>query len=526
MIPVILSGGSGSRLWPMSRRNRPKQFIPVIGDQTPFQATVARANLLDGVRGCLYICNETHRFTVAEQLELSGSTNHKIILEPVARNTAAAIAAATLYAIREYPEDDPELLIMPSDHIVNDITSFQNTVRDAREISDMGALVCLGVIPRSAHTGYGYIKRGKKFSSKSLAYAVDSFAEKPSVEKATEYISSEEYYWNSGMLLFRASTMIDELKKYVPEILENVRQAIDDSSNDLDFCRLSSISFGKCPSISIDYAVMEHTTHAAMVPLEAGWSDIGCWDSIWDVSKKDDHGNVSKGDVSLHNAHNNLVLSDHRLVSVVGLNDIVVIETRDCVLIADRTQSEQVKELVEHLNDNGHQEVIDHRQVHRPWGWYDLVDEGERFKVKRIMIKPGERLSLQKHRHRAEHWIVVQGTAEVECDEKTMILSENESTYIPLGSVHRLSNPGHIPLEIVEVQSGSYLGEDDIIRLQDDYGRTELIREPKNYICSTKNVEPVVRLKGDQHEHIQRSCPKNNTAYRIANPGMWSVDGC
>jgi len=481
MIPVILSGGSGSRLWPMSRRNRPKQFIPVVGDQTPFQATVARSNSLDDVKGCLYVCNEAHRFTVAEQLELSGSTNHKIILEPIAKNTAAAIAAATLYAMKEYPDDDPELLVMPSDHVVNDIDSFKNTVRKARGISDMGALVSLGVIPECAHTGYGYIKRGKKLASKSSAYCVDSFTEKPSLEKAKKYVSTDEYYWNSGMLLFRASTMINELEKHAPEILAYARQAIEDSSTDLDFHRLSSLAFDKCPSISIDYAVMEHTTHAAVVPLEAGWSDIGSWDSIWQVSQKDDHGNVSKGNVSLHNAHNNLVLSDHRLVSIVGVKDVVVIETRDSVLIADRVQSEQVKELVEHLKDNGHTEVIDHRQVHRPWGWYDSVDEGERFKVKRIMVKPGEKLSLQKHRHRAEHWIVVQGTAEVECDDRTMMLSENESTYIPLGSVHRLSNPGKIPLEIVEVQSGSYLGEDDIVRLQDNYGRTEHIHEPKKY---------------------------------------------
>ena len=479
MIQVILSGGSGSRLWPMSRKNRPKQFIPVIGDQTPFQATVARANLLDDVSTCIYMCNEAHRFTVAEQLQLCGSTNHRIILEPVARNTAAAVAVATLHAVMEHPDEDPELLVMPSDQVVNDVTSFKDTVRRARHISDMGALVSLGVIPRNAHTGYGYIKRGSRLASKSYAYHIDRFVEKPDMDKATQYVSSEDYYWNSGMLLFKASTMIRELEKYAPEVLESARKAVDRFSNDLDFSRLSPAALESCPCVSIDYAVMENTTDAAVVPLEAGWNDIGSWDSIWDISQKDGHGNVCKGNVCLHDTQNSLVLSDKRLVSMVGVKDLVVVETRDSILIADRSQSEMVKGLVEDLTKKGHDEVNDHRQVHRPWGWYDSIDEGNRFKVKRIMVKPGEKLSLQKHHHRAEHWIVVQGTAEVECDNQTLMLSENESTYIPLGSVHRLSNSGQIPLEIIEVQSGSYLGEDDIVRLQDDYGRTETLHEPR-----------------------------------------------
>ena len=309
------------------------------------------------------------------------------------------------------------------------------------------------------------------------------------MDKATQYVSSEDYYWNSGMLLFKASTMIRELEKYAPEVLESARKAVDRFSNDLDFSRLSPAALESCPCVSIDYAVMENTTDAAVVPLEAGWNDIGSWDSIWDISQKDGHGNVCKGNVCLHDTQNSLVLSDKRLVSMVGVKDLVVVETRDSILIADRSQSEMVKDLVEDLTKKGHDEVDDHRQVHRPWGWYDSIDEGNRFKVKRIMVKPGEKLSLQKHHHRAEHWIVVQGTAEVECDNQTLMLSENESTYIPLGSVHRLSNSGQIPLEIIEVQSGSYLGEDDIVRLQDDYGRTETLHEPRITTRARVNME-------------------------------------
>lgn len=488
MIAVILSGGCGSRLWPMSRNNRPKQFIPVIGDQTLFQATVARANLLEDVESCLFVCNEAHRFTVAEQLELSGSRNHQIILEPAARNTAAAIAVATLHAQAENPQDDPELIVMPSDHVINDIQVFQASVKKARSISDMGALVSLGVIPKTAHTGYGYIRRGKRLASKKHGYHVDGFIEKPDLDTATELVSSPDYYWNSGILLFRASTMIKELEKHAPEVLNAAQLALADSTQDMDFLRLSADAFMKSPSISIDYAVMEHTTHAAVVPMEAGWNDIGTWDAVWDISSKDGTGNVSRGDVTMLNAHDNLVFADHRLVSVVGVKDVIVIETRDSVLIAHRQHSEQVRELVDKLKDNDRKEVVDHRQVHRPWGWYDSVDEGGRFKVKRIMVKPGEKLSLQKHRHRAEHWVVVQGTAEVQCDDRTFLLSENESTYIPLGSVHRLSNPGRIPLEIVEIQSGSYLGEDDIIRIHDNYGRISPLST--NHQPEGKRVRP------------------------------------
>lgn len=478
MIPVILSGGSGSRLWPLSRRNRPKQFIAVTGDKSPFQSTVSRANTLDDVSSCIYLCNEAHRFTVAEQLDLSGSTNHRILLEPVARNTAMAVAIAALYAAMELADDDPELLVMPSDHLISDEVAFKEAVNKARTISNTGALVCLGVTPGQANTGYGYIKRGALHSSDHDAYHVDKFVEKPDLETASEYVSSQEYYWNSGILLFRASRMIAELEKYAPAILEAAKAAIRASTSDLDFTRLSEAAFKSCPSVSIDYAVMEHTSNAAIVPLDAGWNDIGSWDSIWDVSNKDSSGNVSRGNVCLHDTRNCLVVSDKRLVSLVGVRDLVVIETRDSILVADRKDSQSVKNLVEQLESMDKEEVHDHRQVHRPWGWYDSIDEGNRFKAKRIMVKPGEKLSLQKHRYRAEHWVVVQGTAVVECDDQIFKLSENESTYIPLGAVHRLTNPGQVPLEIIEVQSGTYLGEDDIVRLQDDYGRTGALHTP------------------------------------------------
>jgi mannose-1-phosphate guanylyltransferase/mannose-6-phosphate isomerase len=439
---------------------------------------VARAGILDDISTSIYLCNEAHRFTVAEQLELSGSTNHTIILEPIARNTAVAVAVATLHAIKEHPDDDPELLVMPSDHVIKDVVAFKETIVKARQISNTGALVCLGVAPTSAHTGYGYIKCGTRLTAASDTYAIDSFVEKPNLEKAKEYLCSGEYLWNSGMLLFKASAMIGELEIFAPDILDSARKAIKGSNDDLDFCRLSAEALESCPSMSIDCAVMERTTRGAIVPLEADWNDIGSWDAVWDVSEKDAQGNACKGNVYLQDTRNSLVLSEKRLVTLIGVKDLVVVETRDSILITDRVHSEKVKGLVEGLNSMGHEEVHDHRQVHRPWGWYDSIDEGSRFKAKRIMVKPGEKLSLQKHHHRAEHWVVVKGTAVVECDDQTLMLGENESTFIPLGALHRLSNPGQIPLEIIEVQSGSYLGEDDIVRLQDDYGRTENIHAP------------------------------------------------
>lgn len=472
MIPVILSGGNGTRLWPLSRKQRPKQFIPLLGEQSPFQATVERSQQLGDVDSCLVICNEAHRFTVAEQLEISDSKDHQIILEPAGRNTAPAIAVATLLAQSQNPDTDPEILVMPSDHVIGDAEAFQEAVSHARVVCDVGAIVSFGVVPNKAHTGYGYIRRGEHLAVTENAYRIDSFVEKPDAETAIEFLNSCDYYWNSGMLLFRASMMIKELEKHAPQVLKAARDAISGSDQDIDFFRLSRESFVSCPSISIDYAVMEHTTRAAVIPLAANWNDIGTWDALWEIGNKDESGNVTHGDVALIDTADNLVFADHRLVCVAGLNDVVVIETRDSVMVLNRNEAEKVRHLVNKLHHSGRSEVDEHRQVHRPWGWYDSVDEGPRFKVKRIMVKPGEKLSLQKHHHRAEHWIVVKGTAEVHCNDQVTMLSENQSTFIPLGATHRLANPGQIPLEIIEVQSGSYLGEDDIVRFEDDYGRT------------------------------------------------------
>ena len=480
MIPIILSGGDGSRLWPLSRKSRPKQFIPVIGELSPFQESVQRAISLDDVDNCMVICNEDHRFTVADQLQAIDSTSHNIVLEPAGRSTASAIAVAALLALENAPEDDPELLVMPSDHVISDVDAFKQAVRQARTVASSGHLVTFGIMPGMAHTGYGYIKHGEALPG-NHAHRILGFTEKPDYSTALGFIRSGDYLWNAGIFLFRASTIIRELGEHAPEILEMARLAITNSTRDLDFCRLSREAFTRCKSASIDYAVMEKTTAAAVVPLDAGWSDIGTWDTIWELNNKDESGNVCRGDVLLNNAENNLVYASHRQVSVIGVEDTVVIETSDSVLVLSRDHAEMVKEIVGTLRSNGRNEASEHRQVHRPWGWYDSIEEGERFKVKRIMVKPGEKLSLQKHHHRAEHWIVVKGTAMVECDQETLMLGENQSTYIPLGSTHRLKNPGKIPLEIIEIQSGAYLGEDDIVRLQDDYGRTESIREPKKH---------------------------------------------
>ena len=474
MIPVILSGGDGSRLWPLSRKSRPKQFIPIIGELSPFQATVQRSLSIKDVDNCMIICNEDHRFTVAEQLQLSGSDNQTIVLEPVGRGTASAIAVAALLAMQDNEEEDPELLLMPSDHAIADIEAFHAAVDKARAIAAEGYLVTFGIKPESAHTGYGYICYGDQIGE-SEAHRIFGFTEKPNYSTALQYCRYGNYLWNAGIFLFKASSIIRELEVHAPEILEMSRLAVSGGQQDLDFYRLSKEAFARCKSTSIDYAVMEKTSNAAVVPLDAGWDDIGTWDSIWKINDKDDSGNVCRGDVLLEQAENNLVLSNHRHVSVVGVEDIVVVETSDSVLVLNRQDAESVKNVVSTLRDQGRAEATEHRLVHRPWGWYDSIDDGERFKVKRIMVNPGEQLSLQKHHHRAEHWIVVKGTAMVECNNETIMLSENQSTYIPLGASHRLTNPGKIPLQMIEVQSGSYLGEDDIVRLQDNYGRTESV---------------------------------------------------
>ncbi len=471
--PVILSGGSGSRLWPVSRKLRPKQFLPLIAeDRTLFQSTLERLDGLADKQPAVIVCNEEHRFMVAEQLQEIGQANQGILLEPVGRNTAPAVAVAAL-SLLEKNGSDPVMLVLPADHVIPDVAAFQQAIQQASALAEDGFLVTFGITPISPETGYGYIEQGSAITGFTNAWQVAAFAEKPNLETATAYLCGGKHLWNSGIFMFKASAFLRELETYKPEILEACKKTFKQAQHDLDFIRLDAATFKECPSDSIDYAVMEHTRHAAIVPLNAGWNDVGAWSAVWEVSERDAANNVLRGNVMTHDASNNLVFTEDRLVTLVGVDDLIVIETKDATLVAHKSKAQDVKRIVTALEAEGRSEAIIHRLVNRPWGCYDSVDAGERFQVKRITVKPGAKLSLQKHHHRAEHWIVVKGTAEVTCDDKTFLLTENQSTYIPLGSVHRLANPGKVPLELVEVQSGSYLGEDDIVRLEDQYGRNE-----------------------------------------------------
>ena len=465
MIPVIMSGGSGTRLWPLSRKNKPKQFLNLFGDQSLFQDTLARLSGLDELQAPIIVCNEEHRFMVAEQLQELGEHKADIILEPCARNTAPAIAIAALQA--QLLGDDPILLVLAADHVIHDHPAFHSAISKAKIVAEQGYLVTFGIVPDSPHTGYGYIEAENKTSSSK----VSAFVEKPNKEIAEQYLASGNYYWNSGMFMFKASTILQELALFAPEMLKNCQLAVDKAATDLDFVRLDKESFSACHSDSIDYAVMEKTDKAMVIPLDAGWSDVGSWSSLWENHDKDRDNNVSIGDVILEKVTNSYIHSEHRLVSVLGVDNLVVVETPDAVMIADKHQAENIKTIVSKLQKEERDEAIVHRKCYRPWGYYDAIDQGQRFQVKRITVNPGASLSLQLHHHRAEHWIVVKGTAEVTCGDVVSLVSENESTYIPLGTQHRLSNPGRVPLEIVEIQSGSYLGEDDIVRLQDNYNR-------------------------------------------------------
>ena len=468
MIPVILSGGSGSRLWPLSRQQRPKQFLPVIDDMTLFQSTLQRLQGLDGLEAPLVVCNEDHRFMVAEQLRQLDLTNQGIVLEPVGRNTAAAIALAALKV--ELVEPDAILLVLPADHVIRDQGAFHKAIAQAEQEARKGSLVTFGIVPTHPETGYGYIQAG---SGSGEASPVKRFIEKPDLKTAEKYLASGEYFWNSGIFMFRADAYLRSLGDFQSEVLNACKAAMTEYSDDGDFVRVEAESFAKSPDISVDYAVMEKTDHAVVVPLDAGWNDVGAWSAVWEVGSKDNSGNVVRGDAILHNASNNLVYSEKRLVSLVGVDDLVVVDTKDATLVAKKDQVQHVKEIVNLLKAEERPEAVIHREVNRPWGSYDSIDNGSRFQVKRITVKPGAKLSLQKHHHRAEHWIVVQGTAEVTCDDDVFLLTENQSTYIPLGSTHRLANPGKVMLELIEVQSGSYLGEDDIVRFEDQYGRSE-----------------------------------------------------
>lgn len=461
---VILSGGSGTRLWPLSRELFPKQLINFQGgDETLLQATLSRTKGLLGLAAPAIVCNENHRFLVAEQVRELGVAGAKVILEPCARNTAPAIALAALAA-----DSDALLLVLPADHVIQDKAAFQAAVTGAVPIAEQGALVTFGIVPSAPETGYGYIRCGEAMG---LAFHIDRFIEKPDRETAESFVKAGGYLWNSGMFLFRASRYLEELAKHAPLILESARAAISAAKSDLDFLRIDSAAFANCPSDSIDYAVMEKTDSAVVVPLNAGWSDVGSWSSLHEALERDSEGNALRGDVLSVDTKGSFVIAESRLVATVGLKNHVVVETKDAVLVAPKDRVQDVKKLVDKIKQGGRSEHQLHREVHRPWGSYDSIENGARYQVKRLSVKPGASMSLQLHHHRAEHWIVVAGTARITRGDEVFMLEENQSTYIPLGVKHRIENPGKIPLHIIEVQSGSYLGEDDIVRFEDRYGR-------------------------------------------------------
>ena len=468
LIPVILSGGSGTRLWPLSRELYPKQLLPLVGKHTMLQETVRR---LDGLNVAepLVVCNEAHRFLVAEQLRALDIKPQAIILEPVGRNTAPAIALA---ALRAAP--DALLLVLPADHVFRDVPAFQTAIRTAVPAAQAGKLVTFGIVPTAPETGYGYIKQASVGSVSVIAagvHAIEQFIEKPDLPRAQQFLQAGGYYWNSGMFLFKAGRYLEELERHAPDIATATRAALALATPDLDFVRVDGAAFKACRSDSIDFAVMEKTKDSAVVPMAAGWSDVGSWSALHEALPADASGNVTKGDVIVEDSNGCYLYSENRLVSVIGLKDHIVVETKDAVLVASKDRVQDVKKLVARLKAEGRYEHSLHREVFRPWGSYDSIDTGERFQVKRLSIKPGAQLSLQLHHHRAEHWIVVSGTARITCGEKVFLLEENQSTYIPIGEKHRIENPGKIPLHIIEVQSGSYLGEDDIVRFDDRYGR-------------------------------------------------------
>ncbi|PAU86544.1 mannose-1-phosphate guanylyltransferase/mannose-6-phosphate isomerase [Pseudomonas sp. WN033] len=466
LFPVIMAGGSGSRLWPLSRQLNPKQFLALADAQlTMLQATIQRLEGLDTGQPLL-ICNEQHRFLAAEQLRQLGMNEASILLEPVGRNTAPAIALAALKALEK--ADDPILLVLAADHLIQDVVAFHASIEAALPLAAGGKLVTFGILPTHPETGYGYIEKGQ---SSGGGYLVKRFVEKPDQPTAQEYLASGKYFWNSGMFMFRASRYLKELERFQPEILAASSKALELGEQDMHFTRIDPETFASCPEDSIDYAVMERTEDAVMVPLDAGWSDIGSWTALWEVSTKDEQGNVFKGDVLGLSTYNSYVHADSRLVATVGIEDLIVVETKDAVLVVHKDKVQDVKKVVESIKNDGRHEHLNHREVYRPWGVYDSVDNGLRYQVKRITVRPGAKLSVQMHHHRAEHWIVVSGTAKVTNGDRTYLVTENQSTYIPVGQVHALENPGVIPLELIEVQSGSYLGEDDIVRFEDQYGR-------------------------------------------------------
>lgn len=464
ILPVIMAGGSGSRLWPLSRSLYPKQFISLVSDKSMLQETIARLSGFEH-RAPLLICNQEHRFIVAEQLRQQRIVHGGIILEPVGRNTAPAIALAALYALEG--GDDPLLLVLAADHLVQDQPAFNQAINEAIASAEEGMLITFGIVPTSPETGYGYIKQGE--AAGKTARRVAQFVEKPNMATAKQYLASGEYYWNSGMFLFKASRFIEELKIYRADILQSCEAAMAGSRSDLDFIRLDENSFKQCPEDSVDYAVMEKTRSALVMPMDAGWSDVGSFRTLWEVSSKDDQGNVAVGDVFSEQTCNSYIYAQNRLVSTVGVDNLVIIETKDAVLVANKDKVTDIKNIVKKLKAKQRRECDQHREVYRPWGSHDEIAEGDRYHVKHLQVKPGEKTALQMHHHRAEHWVVVQGTAKVTNGENSYLVSENESTYIPVGSAHRIENPGKVDLHLIEVRSGSYLQEDDIVRLE-EYG--------------------------------------------------------
>ena len=469
IFPVVLSGGAGSRLWPLSRTLLPKQFLPLVSDRTMLQETLLRLDGIGQLRDPIVVCNNDHRFLAAEQLREIGVKSLAQILEPAGRNTAPAVAVAAFCVAATDP--DGVMLVLPADHLIRDVAAFQATAATAAAAATAGHLVTFGILGREPETGYGYIERGKPLPGMAGCHRVARFVEKPDAARAREFIASGRFYWNSGMFVFKASRYLEELGKYRPQILAAAQAAWKGAGRDLDFVRLEEQAFLASPSESIDYAVMEHTSEAIVVEADIGWSDIGSWTALWQAARTDAGGNVALGDVHLDNARDCYVRAEDRLVAAVGVSDLIIVETADAVLVTHKSCAQDVKRTVDALKAKQRDEYLVHKRVYRPWGYYEGLDVGERFQVKRIMVKPGSKLSLQMHHHRAEHWVVVSGTAKVIRGEETLLLSENQSSYIPIGTRHRLENVGKVPLHMIEVQSGSYLGEDDIVRFEDDYKR-------------------------------------------------------
>ena len=469
IIPVILSGGSGTRLWPLSRKQYPKQYLPLASDNTMLQETILRLNGLDNLANPIIVCNADHRFLVAEQCQQIDIKNPTILLEPVGRNTAPAITAAALQSLRD--SNDAVLLVLSADHVIQDVEAFHQAINIASRQAQEGKLATFGIVPTDANTGYGYIKSSK--DDIDGAYKVEEFVEKPNLVTAQSYLEQGNYLWNSGMFMFEAATLIDELTTYSPEIIASVSNAVNNAEQDLDFIRLDKQAFESSPSDSIDYALMEKSDNVVVVPLDAQWNDIGAWSALHDIGIKDANGNVIKGDVIAQDTSNTYIYANHHMVTTIGVDSLIVVDTPDATFIATQDKAQEVKSIVESLQADGCDEGTIHRKVYRPWGWYDSIDSGEHFQVKRLHVNPGAELSLQMHHKRAEHWVVVSGAATVINGEETLVLKEGESTYIPVGVTHSLGNRTNEPLEVIEVQSGIYLGEDDIVRFKDAYGRTK-----------------------------------------------------